>query len=103
MRESKKVKAVLVYLKYDVGISEEKGGYKLCEYSFFAPNWFTLFLWVVIILDMFNVDRMHQRTVICGLIFVVGLWKLMKLIFKWQFSMLTMNKPDRSLGVCQKV
>jgi hypothetical protein len=28
MREGKKVKAILVYLKYDVGSNEEKGGCK---------------------------------------------------------------------------
>lgn len=53
--------------------------------------------------DMFNVDRMHQRTVICGLIFVVGVWKLVKFILKWQFIMVILNKPDRSLHVCQKM
>jgi hypothetical protein len=34
MRESKKVKAILIYLKYDIGSSEEKVRYVLYEYSF---------------------------------------------------------------------
>jgi hypothetical protein len=80
IRESKNVKGILVYLSHG-----------LISLHYLPSSDNTV---------MFTINSPHQRTVICGLIFVVGVRKLVTFILKRQFSLLIVNKPNIKLHIC---